>query len=319
MDVTIDSNGVPSTSHSSLATLCVVIPVHNRIELARPVFASLAREVAEDGFSSVIVVNQQSSDGVDDLARSYGFHVINSAAATAGGLRNAGVAASTADWFCFVDSDVLLPIGYLQRLRTLVSEYPHAAIGCNYGLPQQTSWSERVWHSLTYQAGDGDRAWLNAGNLAMPRVIFMQLGGFNERLSSGEDTDLCSRARQAGYKILQFEDLTAAHLGNPKTLRAFFAKQLWHGQGSALSNRNSLSAVAHVMLLCGGLFWLKSAPSISSMLLGFTGALSIVPLTAWLALAASGRRASLAQSIVLLNVYLLARATALVYKSNRQR
>lgn len=300
--------------------LTIVVPVHNRIAMARPVFAALAREVLADPNAFVLVVDQGSTDGVAQVARDYGFMVHESNARTAGALRNEGVAATSADWLCFVDSDVLVPDGYLARVRRRLQEYPDALVGCLYTLPDAPVWTERVWDMLTVSLDDGPLEWLNGGNIALHRRSFERVGGFNSSLTSAEDTDFCARLKRAGIPILQFRDLGAAHLGNPKNLRQFFNKQIWHGQHAPLVNQNSLGALAHVGLVAGVFFtgarhWTELPLILPSALL-----LNAVPLTAYIRMSLRrGTRAPLLASLALLHTYLLARFTALIYKSSKQR
>ena len=308
-------------SNSRTTDLAIIVPVHNRLALAVPVFEALKAESDRDGQARVIVVDQGSTDGVDRLAAECGFTVLRSTEPSAGGLRNVGVACGQEPLLYFVDSDVLVSSGQLQRVRSRLTEHPNDVVGCLYCLPAQPVWSERTWDGLTVELDDGTREWLNAGNLAVSRELFVAVGGFDSSLTSGEDTEFCARVRKAGREVRQFRDLAAAHLGNPKSLRQFFNKQIWHGQGAQLSNRNSLAALAHVALLLGGaglVVWDVRHGRAWGALAAFLLA-SLVPMTAILAVHRRGRRSSILPSLALLNTYFVARAVALFYRSNRQR
>jgi GT2 family glycosyltransferase len=299
--------------------ISVIVPTNNRISLARPVFSALSRETKVDGDVSVIVVDQGSTDAVDALAASFGFTVVRSSSPTAGGLRNYGVRTTDAEYIVFIDSDVLIPEGYFNRLRSAIESYPNDIIGCNYGLPESPTWTERNWFDLTFQYGTGERNWLNAGNMAMSRSTFDSLSGFDPTLSSGEDTDLCERFLRRGGSVRQIETLTAAHLGNPKTLSAFVKKQIWHGQGAPLANANSVASIAHLILLTLGLIALGAGTTMTQVAGGFV-AVNTIPVAAYLHLARrKGSLPSFPQSIANLHAYFLGRFVALVYRSNKQR
>jgi hypothetical protein len=45
----------------------------------------------------------------------------------------------------------------------------------------------------------------------------------------GEDTEICTRLRAVGHRIWESQRLRVVHLGNPKSVGAFFRKQAWHG------------------------------------------------------------------------------------------
>jgi GT2 family glycosyltransferase len=60
------------------------------------------------------------------------------------------------------------------------------------------------------------------------RKAFEAVGGFDEELSSGEDTDLGYRLNSHGFRTQFDETLVIFHRGEPKSLRDFFAQQVWY-------------------------------------------------------------------------------------------
>lgn len=76
----------------------------------------------------------------------------------------------------------------------------------------------------------------------MSRKAFGQLGGFNENLKTGEDPELCMRARAAGFRIINNPELKVHHEGYPKTVRAFFKRERWHGAGGVSSLKDLLTS-----------------------------------------------------------------------------
>lgn len=71
------------------------------------------------------------------------------------------------------------------------------------------------------RAGDGEQEWIGSANLAVLRDAFYAVGGFDERLVTGEGTELCQPLRDRGYRIHESKSLTAAHLDNAKTVGDF--------------------------------------------------------------------------------------------------
>ena len=66
--------------------------------------------------------------------------------------------------------------------------------------------------------------------MAVRRRAFVEVGGFDETLTTCEDVDLCNRLRRAGWELLSDSRLYSVHLGDPKTLREVFLGELWRGQ-----------------------------------------------------------------------------------------
>jgi len=65
---------------------------------------------------------------------------------------------------------------------------------------------------LHQRRGDGEQDWIGSANLAVLRKEFDAVGGFDERLLTGENTELCQRHRNHGYRIHESKLLTAVHL-----------------------------------------------------------------------------------------------------------
>ena len=104
------------------------------------------------------------------------------------------------------------------------------ALGSRYALPDNAHWIEKAWFSKGTK-GSGQTNYINAGNFAVKRSVFNTSGGFDGALSSGEDAEFCLRLSTSGFVVMNYEDVRAVHLGNPKSLTAFFKQQYWHSFG----------------------------------------------------------------------------------------
>jgi hypothetical protein len=80
----------------------------------------------------------------------------------------------------------------------------------------------------------------------MTRAVADRLGGFNEELATGEDTDFVFRANRAGIPVWGVPSLQVIHYGEPATLGAWFRQQLWH------ANRKSYKHIARLSGAGGG-------------------------------------------------------------------
>ena len=304
--------------------IAFVMPVHNRKNLAVPCLLALCEAISTDANSELVVVDHASTDGIREFAESLpGVTVVRSSASTAGELRNEGVAHCDGQWVCFIDSDVQVPINYVARLRHALTVTPAAIVGREYTLPAQPKWGERAWDKLNGRPGDGPRPFLNSGNIAMSRGLFVSLGGFNALLSSGEDTDLARRAMVRGIPSIQYDNLAAMHLGNPKSLTAFFFKELWHGEGARLDDLVARAAIATVAMYAVAVtlliaLLLARKPAVIVVLVGLLAS-QIVPAMGYLHRVWSRRRfPPPAASLLLLNVYFSARFVALFSRRRRR-
>ena len=67
---------------------------------------------------------------------------------------------------------------------------------------------------------------------------FRSVGGFDETVSSGEDTDLSQRLRARGYNILIDPAMAPVHLGNAQTVAEFVSRQIWHAENYLFQTAN---------------------------------------------------------------------------------
>jgi GT2 family glycosyltransferase len=138
----------------------------------------------------------------DDLVRPICTERPISAAAA----RNRGAAVASGDHLLFVDADCLLaPDALAQLLRAIQAGYG-AVVG---GIVPEP---EHYWtlcdnlsafpEFLTLDR-PGERSCLPSFCLLVPRVVWRQVGSFDERFrgASVEDLDLSFRMRQAGYRL----------------------------------------------------------------------------------------------------------------------
>jgi len=126
------------------------------------------------------------------------------------------------------------------------------AVGSWYQLPGDTTLVERVWdiHMSSRREKTGDINWVPSGNLIMTKNVFQSVDGFDEDLRTAEDVDLCQRVRQQGLKVYTHPNLAVEHLGNPKTIKEFFIKERWRGEGvlQNLIRKNAVSRINKAVL-----------------------------------------------------------------------
>jgi GT2 family glycosyltransferase len=148
-----------------------------------------------------------------------------------GGGMNAGVAASSGEWVCLVNSDTLFPVGALSALlNTLARCGP--AIGMvgpvtnAAGNGQCLRLPGRSMEEIV-AIGSAEMAAAPTNLLAptyrsdffcvaVRRTIWEQLGGLDPAFGKGyyEDFDFSLRLRQAGFEQVIAEDVFIAHVGS---------------------------------------------------------------------------------------------------------
>lgn len=212
--------------------LSIVIPLYNDEENIYQCLTALCTELcAED---EVIVVDNGSTDHSVDIVLQFQGMSVNLLKLEVGNVaavRNFGAQHAIGDILAFIDSDCLVQPGWRSAcLRRLYgSEENIAATGSKCLVPECAPWFIRTW--FTQRRPDGDVVYINSGNFIIKKLVFQSIKGFDATLVTGEDSEICLRLRQAGYRVFEDAEIAVIHLGNPKTLTAFFQQQKWHALG----------------------------------------------------------------------------------------
>lgn len=300
----------------------VVVPVFNGIEHLRTCLESVTAAIGRYQNAELIVVDNGSTDG------SYELLLANYAATaqifqvedvTIGALRNYGARVASGDYLSFIDSDCVIPQDYFERVASVFASVDAAAVGSMCDLPTPAHWIEKTWHMLHAPVKDGYVNYLNSGNFVVKRAVFERIGGFDETLTTGEDAELGVRLGAAGFKIYESQEIKAIHLRNPKTLRQFVSRQVWHGLGMfgsakiAWFDKPLLLTFAHLLLTAAGAINLfVSWTGLGWRVVAFAVSLALAPVAAVIYRSIHQRRLQRPlRSILLYWLYLNSRVCAL--------
>lgn len=153
--------------------------------------------------------------------------------------RNRAAAQGSAEWIVFLDADVLPPADLLDRYFATL---PRATTGVLAGAvvdeePQEPAaaapryaWLKSSMSQEITLSHDG-WSFAQTANAAVRRQAFEQAGGFEARIRSGGDADLCFRIRAAGWELERREHAAAIH-HNRQTIARMLAQRARHGAGA---------------------------------------------------------------------------------------
>jgi N-acetylglucosaminyl-diphospho-decaprenol L-rhamnosyltransferase len=144
--------------------------------------------------------------------------------------RNQGVAATTADFVCFLDSDAVLEPTTLRRLvdplladasvgvtaPVFRGQPPEASAGTAPGLGRKLArgvgLTDRYRSTRSRWLGHREVDFAIGACQVIRRSAFVAVGGLDETYFYGpEDVDLCLRLRTKGWRVLQVEDAICEH------------------------------------------------------------------------------------------------------------
>jgi GT2 family glycosyltransferase len=146
----------------------------------------------------------------------------------------------------FIDGDTILAPGWLPIAQALMQEKQDVAIVA--GELKEKNHSQSIYKELSALEWQRDPGITLScgGNLMIRTDVFSKLGGFNPMIIGGEDTELCYRVRQQGWKIFH----SAAPMGIHDT-KIYGIKDFWKRcarTGYGYQQISSLYAHAHEKL-----------------------------------------------------------------------
>jgi GT2 family glycosyltransferase len=227
----------PFPSSGSWPRISVVVCTHNG---ARTLPECLERlgDLAYPNYET-IVVNDGSTDGSGDLARSYGVKVVDTAHRGLSFARNAGVEAVTGEIVAFLDDDAYPDHDWLHYVAASLREGSYAGIGGpNLPPPEDSLVAECVAVApgapIHVLISDREAEHLPGCNMAFRTAALRDVGGFDERFrAAGDDVDLCWRLQDAG-ETLGFSAGAVVTHRRRDTVRRYLKQQFGYGKAEAL-------------------------------------------------------------------------------------
>jgi cellulose synthase/poly-beta-1,6-N-acetylglucosamine synthase-like glycosyltransferase len=170
------------------------------------------REVARSGVDTeVVVVNNASMDRTGEIARGFaGVKVVDEPKKGLVNARHAGFEASTAEIVANIDSDTILPEGWISTVMAEFAADPKL-VGLSgpfiyYDLSLWNRFLVRLFYYLTwvmhmlshhvFRVG----AVIQGGNFVFTRTAWLKAGGYDRSIAFyGEDTDVAVRLSRVGH------------------------------------------------------------------------------------------------------------------------
>lgn len=187
---------------NSGSCISVIIPCWNARDTLAQTLESV-RLQTEPPFE-LILIDDGSSDGSDEVARSAGLPVQYHRQANSGpaAARNLGLQCSTGSLVAFLDADDVWPEDTLRILIGGLTRWPDAGVVQG---KVRDAWLDREHGGMRL---GGPRRALNLGSALFRRSVFERTGGFNPALRNGEDFEFWLRCREQGIVTRMIDDVT---------------------------------------------------------------------------------------------------------------
>jgi glycosyltransferase involved in cell wall biosynthesis len=184
----------------------VVIPALNEEEMLPRLLDSIKTQDFDD--YEIIVADAHSKDRTREIAAEYGCRVVDGGLPAAG--RNAGAAVARGDFLFFLDSDVVLPPGFLRNVYDEMQDRYLDLATCEIR-PLSDYRLDRVIHRMINLAVLLN-LWIDPKAFGfcifVTRRLFERIGGFDETIYVAEDNDFVKRG--SAFRNLRY--LTSAYI-----------------------------------------------------------------------------------------------------------
>ncbi len=214
-----------------MITFSIIIPVYNRPYEVGELLESLSLQTCKD--FEVVIVEDGSTISCDQVVKSYESQLAvryfvkpNSGRSHT---RNYGMQRALGKYLLFFDSDCIIPPGYFEQVKNDLKE---TKADC-FGGPDRahssfTSLQKAISYSMTSFLTTGGIRGSKRGmekfvprtfNMGFSREVYEKVGGFKDMF--GEDIDLSTRIKEAGFNVFLFPDAYVYHKRRV-SLKSFF-------------------------------------------------------------------------------------------------
>ncbi|PIK17657.1 glycosyl transferase family 2 [Prevotella intermedia] len=266
----------------------IIVPVFNRPDEVDELLSSLLNQTFTD--FEVLIVEDGSQKPCDEVCNKYAdrldLHYFMKPNSGPGQSRNYGAERAKGEYLLILDSDVVLPKGYLNAIEEELKREPADAFGGPDAAHESfTDTQKAISYSMTSFFTTGgirggrkklDKFYPRSFNMGIRRNVYMELEGFS-KMRFGEDIDFSIRIFKAGKRCRLFPEAWVWHKRRTD-FRKFYRQvynsgiariNLYKKYPESLKLVHLLPMVFTVgviflaLLLCIGLFF-SFAPSLSS-------------------------------------------------------
>ena len=218
----------------------IVLPVFNEKLYLESCLKTLRQIDYPKEKYEIITVDNGSTDNSLSIAKRYADKALLLPGVNVGAVRNFGVKHAKGKVLVFLDSDCLVPGNWLhQGVRLLFAEEKHV-YGGNLNLREAPYWIEKFWLLDNNNNDKVAQHNLLGSCIFIREDVFLDAGGFDESVTSGEDSALSNTLEELGYKVIIDSRLGVVHLGNPTTAVGFVKRQIWHSENYVKAISESL-------------------------------------------------------------------------------
>lgn len=200
----------------------VIVPTYNSAQF----LDACLKSIKEQSYSNIelIVVDNSSTDDTKEIAKKYTDKVFDKGPERSAQV-NYGVKKAAGEYAYKVDSDFLLERHVVQECVTKVAEGYDAIVVHN--TPDiRISWIAKI---RKFEVDMYKYDITHSSARFVKKYVYEAIGGFNSKITAGEDYDFQNKLNRAGYST-GFINAEALHLGEPVNIFTHMKKYYYYGK-----------------------------------------------------------------------------------------
>lgn len=190
-----------------------------------------------------LYVDSGSTDGSVDIARSMNIMVheldpmkpFSAGRARREGFRKLTETHPGLELIQFLDGDCVLESDWINIAIEHLDSEQDVGIVCgklSEEAPQRSAYNRM--NALRWNAAPQGNIDACGGIFMIRRTVYESAGGFNTSLLTGEESELCSKVRRAGHRIVRLNAEMARHDSDLSRFSDWWKRAVWGGFGDAL-------------------------------------------------------------------------------------
>jgi glycosyltransferase involved in cell wall biosynthesis len=244
--------------------ISAIVCSHNRFDYLIKAVNSLKSQILPNQYFEIIVVDNASTDNTRNIQRECSFNNFKYIYEPVIGLsqsRNVGWRNASGEYIAYIDDDAIASPDWLEKIvRVFEMIKPNPGCVCGKVKPiweaERPDWlsDELLGQLSVVNWSDGSifldtKQWFAGTNMAFPRKLLEEVGGFKtylgrkgDKLLSMEENLLRIQLEAKGYKCFYSPDIIINHAVTPDRLskKWFINRAYWNGASSAIIDIHNL-------------------------------------------------------------------------------
>lgn len=212
--------------------ISVIIPAYNEEDNIAKCLASIKSQEYVDADIEIILVDNGSTDNTVMVAERFNIDIYIKENVNVSEMRNYGANKAKGEIFAFIDADCIASPDWISNAIFTMNKYCADAVGSFHDIPENYGWVSKISELIQGKKRGTNINYIPSGNFIVKKIAFNSANGFDNKLETNEDVDICYRLRNLGKKILIDSSIKCIHLGSPKNALEMFQREIWHGKSS---------------------------------------------------------------------------------------